>query len=177
MNLLFKLTDEDFGLVPQDMSNYRVRLAARGIVMRDDGKIAVQNKANKNEFKLVGGGMEADEDPREAFKREVMEESGCEVEIIEQLGTTEEYKSLQNLKQTSNIFVAKVIKDIHHLNLTKKEKDEGAKLLWVEPKEALKLITECYDKLLPSEYDDVYDTRYVVLRDRKILEYYINKCK
>ena len=72
------------------------------------------------------------------------------------------------------IFVAKVIKDIHHLNLTEKEKNEGAKLLWVEPKEALKLITECYDKLLSSNYDDVYDTRFVVLRDRKILEYYLN---
>lgn len=31
----------------------------------------------------------------------------------------------------------------------KKEKNEDAKLLWVEPKEALKLITNCYDKLLP----------------------------
>lgn len=94
--------------------------------------------------------------------------------IVQQLGTTEEYKSKKNLKQTSHIFVAKVIKDIHNLNLTKKEKDEGAKLLWVEPKEALQLITDCYDKLLPSDYDDVYDTRFVVLRDRKILEYYLN---
>ena len=118
--------------------------------------------------------MEANEDPEVAFKREVMEEAGCEVEIIQRLGTTEEFKSLQNLKQTSNIFVAKVVKDVHHLNLTKKEKDEGAKLLWVEPEEALRLVTDCYDKLLPSSYDDVYDTRYVVLRDRKILEYYIN---
>ena len=174
MSLLFKLTDEDFGLIPQKMDNYRVRMAARGIVIRDDGKIAIQNKANKNEYKLVGGGMEANEDPEVAFKREVMEEAGCEVEIIQRLGTTEEFKSLQNLKQTSNIFVAKVVKDVHHLNLTKKEKDEGAKLLWVEPEEALRLVTDCYDKLLPSSYDDVYDTRYVVLRDRKILEYYIN---
>lgn len=175
MSLLFKLTDEDFGIAPQEMNNCNIRLAARGIVLRKDGKIALQNKSNKNEYKLVGGGMEGHEDPKIAFQREVLEEAGCEIEIIQQLGTTEEYKSLQNLRQTSHIFVAKVIKDIHHLNLTKKEKDEGAKLLWVEPKEALKLITECYDKLLPSDYDDVYDTRFVVLRDRKILEYYLNK--
>lgn len=175
MSLLFKLTDEDFGMVPQEMKNCNIRLAARGIVLRKDGKIALQNKSNKNEYKLVGGGMEGYEDPQVAFQREVLEEAGCEIEIIQQLGTTEEYKSLRNLKQTSHIFVAKVIKDINHLNLTQKEKDEGAKLLWVEPKEALKLITECYDKLLPSDYDDVYDTKFVVLRDRKILEYYLNK--
>ena len=175
MSLLFKLTDEEFGITPKEMNNCNIRLAARGIVLRNDGKIALQNKNKKNEYKLVGGGMEEHEDPNIAFQREVLEEAGCEIEIIQQLGTTEEYKSLQNLKQTSYIFVAKVIKDIHHLNLTEKEKDEGAKLLWVEPKEALKLITECYDKLLPSDYDDVYDTRFVVLRDRKILKYYLDK--
>lgn len=174
MSLLFKLTDEDFGITPQEIDNCNIRLAARGIVLREDGKIALQNKSNKNEYKLVGGGMEGNEDPRIAFQREVLEEAGCEIEIIQQLGTTEEYKSLQNLKQTSHVFVAKVVNDIHHLNLTEKEKSEGAKLLWVEPKEALKLITECYDKLLPSDYDDVYNTRFMVLRDRKILEYYLN---
>lgn len=175
MSVIFKLTDKDFGIEPKEMKDYRLRVAARGIVMREDGKIAIQNKSNKNKFKLVGGGMEENEDPTIAFKREVLEEAGCEIEIIEKLGTTEEYKSLQNLKQVSNIFVSKVINDIHKLNLTEKEKSEGAKLLWVEPKEALKLITDCYDKLLPSNYDDVYDTRFVVLRDRKILEYYLEK--
>ena len=175
MDILFKLTDEDFGIEPQEMNNSRLRMAARGIVIRENGKIAIQNKSKKNEFKLVGGGMENDEDPTLAFKREVLEEAGCEIEIIEQLGITEEYKSLQNLKQISNIFVAKVINDTHKLNLTEKEKSEGAKLLWVEPQEALRLVTDCYDKLLPSDYDDVYDTRFVVLRDRKILKYYLEK--
>lgn len=175
MGLLFKLTDEDFGINSQEMNNCHIRLAARGIVIREDGKIALQNKSNKNEYKLVGGGMEGHEDPQIAFQREVLEEAGCEIEITQYLGTTEEYKSMENLKQTSHVFVAKVVKDIHHLNLTQKEKDEGAKLLWIEPKEALKLITECYDKLVPSDYDDVYDTRFVVLRDRKILEYYLDK--
>lgn len=173
MEIIFKITDKDFGIEPLDMSNFKLRIAARGIVIREDGKIALQNKSKKNEYKLVGGGMEGNEDPKIAFQREVLEEAGCEIQIIEQLGITEEYKSWQNLKQISNIFVAKVIKDIHKLNLTEKEKNEGAKLLWVEPTEALKLITDCYDKLLPSDYDDVYDTRFVVLRDRKILEYYI----
>lgn len=173
MDILFKLTDEDFGIEAQEMNNSKLRMAARGIVIRTDGKIAIQNKTNKNEFKLIGRGMEINEDPIIAFKREVLEEAGCEVEIIKQLGTTEEYKSLQNLKQISHIFIANAIKDTHKLDLTEKEKSEGAKLLWVNPKEALQLITDCYDNLLPSKYDDVYDTRFVVLRDRKILEYYL----
>lgn len=173
MNLICKITDENIGEKTITMKDSKLRLGARGIVIRNDGKIAVFNKSNKNEYKLPGGGLEGEEKPEEAFKREVLEETGCEVEIVDFLGTTEEYKSLNNFKQISYIFVGKVLKDTNHLSVTKKEKDEGAKLLWKTPEEALKLITECFDKLVPSEYSSIYSTKFVVLRDRKILEYYI----
>ena len=174
MNLICKITDENIGEETITMKDSKLRLGARGIVIRNDGKIAVFNKSNKNEYKLPGGGLEGEEKPEEAFKREVLEETGCEVEIVDFLGTTEEYKSLNNFKQISYIFVGKVLKDTNHLSVTKKEKDEGAKLLWKAPEEALKLIKECFDKLVPSEYSSIYSTKFVVLRDRKILEYYIN---
>ena len=173
MNLICKITDENIGEKTITMKDSKLRLGARGIVIRNDGKIAVFNKSNKNEYKLPGGGLEGNENPEDAFKREVLEETGCEVEIVDFLGTTEEYKSLNNFKQISYIFVGKVLKDTNHLSVTKKEKDEGAKLLWKTPEEALKLITECFDKLVPSEYSSIYSTKFVVLRDRKILEYYI----
>ena len=53
MNLLFKLTDKDFGLEPQEMNDFRLRLAARGIVIRKDGKIAIQNKKIKMNTSLL----------------------------------------------------------------------------------------------------------------------------
>ena len=134
------------------------------------------NKANKNEYKLPGGGLEDNEEEEEAFKREVLEETGCVVEIIKKLGTAEEYKNKINYKQISHVFVGKVIEDTKHLNVTKKEKDEGARLLWETPSKALELITNCYDKLIGSNYESVYVTKFIVLRDHKILEYYINKC-
>lgn len=123
MSMLFKITDEDFGIEPKEMNNPRLRLGSRGIVIREDGKIAVFNKSNKNEYKLPGGGIEGDENPEEAFKREVLEETGCEVEIIKALGTTEECKTLDNFKQISYVFVGKVLKDTKQLNVTEKEKE------------------------------------------------------
>jgi len=171
--MLIKITDEDIGEVSKDMNNPRLRLGARGIVIREDGKIAIFNKSNKNEYKLPGGGIEDDENPEEAFKREVLEETGCKIEIINKLGTTEEYKTLDNFKQISYIFVGKVVEDTKQLNVTQKEKDEGAKLIWETPENALKVITESYDKLVASKYESVYHTRFIVLRDRKILEYYM----
>lgn len=177
MKSICKLTDNDIGEQYIGLENPRVRLGARGIVVRNDGKIAIFNKSNKNEYKLPGGGIENDETPEEAFKREVLEETGCIVEIIEKLGVTEEYKSQINFKQISNVFVAKVIKDTKHLNVTQKEKDEGARLLWETPPKALELITDCFGKLVKSDYESIYATKFVVLRDRKILEHYINNSK
>ena len=173
MELICKVTDKDIRKVPEEMNNPKLRLGARGIVIREDGKIAIFNKSNKNEYKLPGGGLEGEEKPEDAFKREVLEETGCEVEIIKELGTTEEYKSLNNFKQISYVFVGKVLKDTKQLNVTEKEAEEGARLLWETPKKALKLITECYDKLTASKYSSIYSTKFVVLRDRKILERYI----
>jgi len=172
MNLICKLTDGDIGEKYEELSNPKLRYAARGIVINGD-KIAIFNKANKNEFKLPGGGMEGNETPEETFKREVLEETGCVVEIIAHLGTTEEYKSKDNFKQISNVFVGYVINDTSQLNVTQKEKDEGAKLLWETPTAALKLITNCFSKLKGSTYDSMYSTKFMVLRDRKILEYYL----
>lgn len=177
MNLICKITDNDIGENYIEINNPKIRLGARGIVIRDDGKIAIFNKTNKNEYKLPGGGIEDDETPEEAFKREVLEETGCIVEIIENLGITEEYKCQSNFKQISNVFYGKVIEDTKQLHITQKEKDEGAKLLWETPEKALELITECYNKLVKSDYESVYATKFIVLRDRKILEYYINKNK
>lgn len=173
MSMLFKITDEDLGEISKNMDNPRLRLGARGIVVREDGKIAIFNKSNKNEYKLPGGGIEGSEKPEDAFKREVLEETGCRVEIIKELGTTEEYKTLDNFKQISYVFVGKVLEDTKQLNVTQKEKDEGAKLVWETPENALNLIIESYDKLIASKYESVYHTRFIALRDRKILEYYI----
>lgn len=174
--LICKITDRDIGETPVEMTNPQLRIGARGIVIREDGKIAIFNKSSKNEYKLPGGGLEGEEKPEEAFRRDVLEETGCEIEILECLGTAEEYKSLNNFKQISYIFVGKVLKDTKQLHVTQKEKEEGAKLLWETPENAIKLITKSYNELIASKYGSVYSTKFVVLRDRKILEKWIIGC-
>ena len=51
-----------------------------------------------NEYKLPGGGMDEGEQPIETFKREILEEVGCEIDNIKLLGYTEEQKSKTNFK-------------------------------------------------------------------------------
>lgn len=177
MNLICAITDKDLNEESVEMSNPEIRYGARGIVIRSDGKIAVFNKSKKNEYKLPGGSIEENENPRDAFKREVLEETGCIIEIIDELGTTEEYKSQDNFKQTSFIFVGKVMEDTKTLHLTQREKNEGAILIWEYPFRALELITNSYNNLIAPDYVSVYHTKFIVYRDRKILEFYLSKNK
>ena len=120
-NLICKILDEDIGEKSKELIKPRVRYGARGIVLRNDGKIAIFNKANKKEYKLPGGGIDEGESPQQGFIREVLEETGCEIEIIQKLGIAEEYKTLDNFMQISHVFVGRVTKDTGNLHMTQKE--------------------------------------------------------
>lgn len=177
INSIGQIKDEDIGEKSKSVEQYRQRFGARGIVIRENGKIAVFNKSLKNEFKLPGGGIDEGEETAEAFKREVFEETGCKIEIIDFLGTIEEIKTQDNFRQMSYVYVGKVIEDTKTLHVTEQEEKEGAKLLWETPEKALELIKDCYDKLLPSPCEadlfSVYHTKFMVRRDCKILETYL----
>lgn len=174
MNEIKVITDKDFDLEVIEFNNPRIRIGARGIVLNEKNEIAILNKANKNEYKLVGGGIEDNEDPKIAFEREVLEEAGCKVEVDDFLGIIREEKSQGNFIQTSYVYVAHVIEDTKHLNLTQKEIDEGAKLIWLNLDDTIQIIKDCEDKLKPSKYENVYHTKFIVRRDYTILQYYKN---
>ena len=174
MEYIIKITDEDFDKKTIPFSDPIIRLGARGIVLRNDGKIAIINKTKKNEYKLPGGGVENNENYKEAFKREVLEETGCEITDIEELGYTLELKSNGNFKQTSYVYKAKVEKNTNNTEYTKQELDEGTSLVWLTIEEALQKVEESLEKVKASEYDDLYRTGFVIKRDIGILKYYIN---
>ncbi len=61
-------------------------LAVKGIIRRDDGKILVLKRSDKDDHKpgvweTVGGGMDKEEPPREALLREISEETGLKVSV------------------------------------------------------------------------------------------------
>lgn len=107
MKLIAEITDETMGEKSVAMNNVTHRKAARGIVIKNNGQIAVFYKRKKNQYKLPGGGLEEGEIFEEAFIREVREEAGCIVDIVECLGTIEEQRSKNNFIQTSYVFVRK----------------------------------------------------------------------
>ena len=165
MKCIKVLTDEDFGNEIKEFNNPEIRYGARGIIFNDKNEIAILNKSNKNEYKLVGGGIEEFENPIKAFKREALEESGCVIDVDDFLGTIKEEKSEYNFMQISYVYVAHVIKDTKELSLTEKENEEGAKLIWLKIDDAMKYIKDSEEKLIASKYEDVNFTKFIVRRD------------
>ena len=177
MVIIKTLTDENFGLNTKQMINPRKREAARGLVFNNEGKIAILHKSKKNEYKLIGGGMDDGENSENTFKREVLEETGCVVEIDKLLGKIIEIKSQDNFIQISYVYLSHVIEDTGNKHLTAQEIGEESICMWLDIDEAMNLIKDSENKLVASQYDgelSVYHTKFIVRRDYEILKYYKN---
>ena len=175
--VIAKITDEDLGLSKKKVNNPTMRYGARGIVLNSNGEIAVFYKKNKNEYKLPGGGIMKNECPEEAFRREILEETGCFISNIKKLGITIEEKGQTNFSQISHVFEAYLDYDTHKLHLTSKEQEEGGEVIWLAPHEAYDKVHNCINNVIGSKYDNKYQTLFVVKRDALILNYYLNQKK
>lgn len=172
MKIIKAIKDENFNLKSKEFTHPIIRLSARGIIFNNDGKIALLHKIYKNEYKLIGGGLKKNESPEQAFIRESLEESGCKIKIIENLGIIKEDRSMDNFQQISYVFTAKVIKDLGRLRLTIKEINEGAQIIWMDFDAAIIMLKESEENIIPSKYENIYHSKFIVRRDYEILKYY-----
>jgi 8-oxo-dGTP diphosphatase len=140
---------------------YNLREAVR-IILYNKDKIALLNVRKDNYHKLPGGGVEKGEDLQQSLKREVLEETGCKVEDIKELGEIVEYRNEYALKQTSYCYTGKLKGKTGKNNLTETEKKAGFKLQWTSVKEAI--------SLLEKENPKDYTAKFIVKRDLKILQ-------
>lgn len=97
--------DSDSPIV--DSASFRTREAARAVLLDNDKQVYLLNVSKHGYHKLPGGGIDEGEDITQALERELMEELGCEAEIVAELGTITEYRDYEELKQTSYCFIAK----------------------------------------------------------------------
>lgn len=166
-----KITDENFGERNEPLNEPFARQGARGIVVRDDGKIALFFESEKGDYKLPGGGVEGGETPDKTFEREVFEEVGLEVRDVQELGTVEEIRSHANFKQISHVFLSKLKKDSGELHLTAKERFWGGKMIWADPSEAFELLSNSRKNLKNLSEENLYHVKFMVERDYQILKY------
>src|SRR5690606_24202987 len=88
--------------------SYPVREAARAVMLDSENRISLLHVTTEMYYKLPGGGMESGESPLEALQRECSEETGCEVTVIEEIGSIVEYRKFCMLKQISYCYLARI---------------------------------------------------------------------
>lgn len=88
--------------------------AAIGIVLSPDKKkVLLVQREDTAVWVLPGGGIEADESPEEAVKREVAEETGLPIQIMRKCA---EYYPINRLASFTNVFICQAIHDNYQLS-------------------------------------------------------------
>lgn len=164
MKILKEIRDKDLGLIGEERYKkpYYLRKAARAIVFNDQGKISFQFVSKRNYHNLPGGGIKKGEDIRQALKRECLEESGCRIEIKDEVGVIIEYKNRFNNIQISYCFLAKTMGEIGKPKYEKNEIKDGMAPLWVSIEKAMELIK--------GDKPDDYQGKFIKARDTIFLK-------
>jgi 8-oxo-dGTP diphosphatase len=125
----------------------QIRFAVRALCFNESGEVAiihVKGKDNfglKNYYELPGGGIEADETPEVALKREMAEELGVVVKDFQKLGVITYNFNILGLK-TIAYYYACNFNGKRKNNWTKVEKAQIDGILWLKPSALEKLINE-----------------------------------
>ncbi|MCL2440213.1 MAG: NUDIX domain-containing protein [Treponema sp.] len=148
-------------------NNIIFRKAVRAIILKDN-KILMVFLGKTKEYKFPGGGVEENENPEEALKREVMEEVGYTVnKVIEKIGVMTEYAIANEgkgniFKMVSEYYITDIEVNQNEQKLDNYEKELKYKPYWIN-------IETAYN-VNKNIIDNKCDTTPWIKRETRVLE-------
>lgn len=166
MKLILELKDEDIGMKYRKIK-MEIRSAARAILIK--GKLIALCHVTKDKYhKLPGGGREKGESLQEALKREILEETGCKIKVVKEVGKVIEFRTNEGILrknsgvvQTSYCYIAEVVK-VGKPKFDKGEKNAGYKLEWHDIDSAM--------NMMKKERPLNYEGKFIIKRDLALLK-------
>lgn len=168
MRLIREIHHGDLGLSSSQSTGevtevkYEVRKSTRAILIDAFGKVAMMHVSKDDYYKLPGGGVEENEDVLSALKRELREEVGAEIEVINPVGIIVEYREYFQQLQFSYAFLCHVVGALKETEMTDLEKSQGFEVVWTTLDHAIHLMSEYKGNL--------YLPKFIVLRDEILLK-------
>lgn len=164
VNVIADIREQDInpGSPIVDTSAFGRREAVRAVVMNDLGQVAVLNVTNRGFHKLPGGGVEPGEDKRTALAREALEEIGCNIEVLAELGEVVECRDEWRQIQTSACYLARQVGEQQQNSLTDKEREDGFEVVWAQDLDGA-------IAMLEADSPEGYDGKRIKPRDLAIL--------
>jgi 8-oxo-dGTP diphosphatase len=164
VQLIRKITDNDIlGSAPELLDTIS-RYGSRGVLVDSQLNVAMMYMSKTKLYKLPGGGVDKGENSKDAFLREIQEETGYEAEIFHELGYIEEHKNRNKFFQFSYCYIAKAHASFRDTKLTDNEIQLGMVVEWMSLDQALAMMNDsvltCTD----------YSSKFMLLRDKTILE-------
>ena len=151
MKHLLSLTDKD--ITGSDKLSLAQPRIAVGIVLLDaDNKIALSHIGIWDLYGLPGGGVDDGEDLLAAVKREALEETGCQCEIIREIGKTYQNSESDGFVQEKTYYLARVVGEKGDLHLEDYEIASETTVKWYLPEQAIQVISERKSDSLGEEF-------------------------
>ncbi len=154
MKLIQRITDKDI-TGADEVSSAVPRKAVRAVLLDDDGLMALLYVGKMGFFTLPGGGVEPGETLEGTLQREMLEETGCACQIVQELGRIEESRMLNDFTQESFYYLARVQGPKGMPSLTQEEMDEDTQVRWYAIEEAFDIVA----RARPENYQRCYVQR------------------
>ncbi|MBI1974978.1 MAG: NUDIX domain-containing protein [Parcubacteria group bacterium] len=164
MEILAEISDYDLGIGGPARYDkpYTFRRAARAVLFNKEEKIAFLHMTRLGYHKLPGGGFWGDEDVAGALRRELLEETGCTMDVLAEIGMVIEYRNQTDTLQISYAYLGKVVGKVGEPHFEHDEVEDGAIHQWVSIEDA--------SRTLAMEAPDNYEGKFIVRRDSMILK-------
>lgn len=163
MKVIKEIYHNDIGLAKSSETiKFEIRKAARAVLVNEYNHVALLYVAKDGYYKLPAGGVEKNESVNDALAREVYEEVGSDIVILDELGMTIEYREQFEQLQVSYSFLCKTCGELIEPDFTQNELDHGFQLVWKSIDEAISEIESyCGEK---------YVAKFICFRDLYILK-------
>lgn len=158
MKIFKDIHDEDiFWNYTKSNGDHTLRPTVKGIILDDQNNIALLKA--RGHYLLPGGGVENNESGLDAIKREIMEEVGCNIDNIQEVGTSNQYRNKSMKHYEVLFYTAKVIGEKSTPTTTQEDEIKDVELFWFDKEKVCTLLKSQIEVMDENEYEFCFNAR------------------